>query len=421
MPSRFSFEGDGMHYGAANIERELIEAESGRAEVLADREKTLARLKKAKSGQKISIHGKKFTVDKGQAREGGKFDLVVKGGRGVDYVLMLPSGPKYLARLLNIGGRGMARSKGVSLSDVKLESDEVMGALSRLCEGVYDRAVTDPAHKPKKLASTIVSGLKKGIGRGTKVEVVKAEATMTRGWDYGFHGVFKITLPDGDSLRASFVVHFAKGEVSGNAQLDAKYGGVVSNPRASKADRVIESLISDVSRHLKRKTEDVELTEAGFTKGQRVTTPLGAGNVAYQRMAPPNYSKPASVSVVLDKKKTRSGYTGTVFKANDVKPLKESALDRLRANVLAEARLPRSRARKIVEMAAGMVRDRQAKEWLTRDEKGTWEKTAMDLYDKASKSPKFASASEKEVDKEIAIYLASLAVEARLRRARAGG
>jgi len=67
-----------------------------------------------------------------------------------------------------------------------------------------------------------------------------------------------------------------------------------------------------------------ELDEAkGFTKGQRVSTPLGPGDVAYQRMGPPNYSEPVSVSVVIDKKRNKPGYTGTMFKAKDVKPLKE--------------------------------------------------------------------------------------------------
>ena len=66
-----------------------------------------------------------------------------------------------------------------------------------------------------------------------------------------------------------------------------------------------------------------ELEEAGFQKGQRVQTPLGPGQVAYQRMGPPNYSKPVAVSVVLDAKQNKPGYTGTMFDAKKVKPLKE--------------------------------------------------------------------------------------------------
>lgn len=126
-----------------------------------------------------------------------------------------------------------------------------------LAEGVYDRAVTNPEHKPKKLAARLKKELTKGIGKGTKIEVVKAEATMPRGWDYGFHGILKITLPGGDSLKAAVTLHSAKEEASGNAHLDAKYGGVVSNPRGRDLDKVLSTMIGDVSRHLKKKTEEL--------------------------------------------------------------------------------------------------------------------------------------------------------------------
>lgn len=66
-----------------------------------------------------------------------------------------------------------------------------------------------------------------------------------------------------------------------------------------------------------------ELEESGFQKGQRVQTPSGPGTVAYQRMGPPNYSKPIAVSVVLDAKRDKPGYSGTMFDAKKVKPLKE--------------------------------------------------------------------------------------------------
>lgn len=72
---------------------------------------------------------------------------------------------------------------------------------------------------------------------------------------------------------------------------------------------------------LKESAEGLE--EAGFQRGQRVQTPLGPGQVAYQRMGPPNYSKPVAVSVVLDAKQNKPGYTGTIFDAEKVKPLKE--------------------------------------------------------------------------------------------------
>lgn len=77
--------------------------------------------------------------------------------------------------------------------------------------------------------------------------------------------------------------------------------------------------------------EDVELDEE-FRQGQRVKTPLGKGSVVYQRMGPPNYNKPVAVSVLLDKKSHMGSYTGTMFKAKDVKPLKEDVeLEALKA------------------------------------------------------------------------------------------
>jgi hypothetical protein len=55
-----------------------------------------------------------------------------------------------------------------------------------------------------------------------------------------------------------------------------------------------------------------------LTTGARVLTPLGLGTVAYVRMAPPEYTAPAAVSVVLDVKADRPGYTGTLFPATAV-------------------------------------------------------------------------------------------------------
>jgi hypothetical protein len=49
-----------------------------------------------------------------------------------------------------------------------------------------------------------------------------------------------------------------------------------------------------------------------------VSTPLGLGTVVYVRMAPPNFTEMAAVSVALDAKLNRAGYTGTMFDADDV-------------------------------------------------------------------------------------------------------
>lgn len=55
-----------------------------------------------------------------------------------------------------------------------------------------------------------------------------------------------------------------------------------------------------------------------FQRGQRVKTPLGYGMVAYQRMRSPEYSEAEAVSVVLEAKQNKPGYTGTIFRAEDV-------------------------------------------------------------------------------------------------------
>lgn len=57
-----------------------------------------------------------------------------------------------------------------------------------------------------------------------------------------------------------------------------------------------------------------------FYKGQKVNTPLGQGTVAYQRLDLDGRT-PYVVSVVLDSKKDIYSYTGTILKAEDVKPV----------------------------------------------------------------------------------------------------
>lgn len=65
-----------------------------------------------------------------------------------------------------------------------------------------------------------------------------------------------------------------------------------------------------------------------FDKGNRVITPGGPGEVVYRRMAPPTYAEVDVYSVCLDSKKAESEkppfptYTGTIYKAEQVKPEK---------------------------------------------------------------------------------------------------
>lgn len=57
-----------------------------------------------------------------------------------------------------------------------------------------------------------------------------------------------------------------------------------------------------------------------YRAGDRVSTPRGAGRVAYVRMSPPDYRAVAAVSVVLDSCRHRPDYAGSIFLASDVAP-----------------------------------------------------------------------------------------------------
>lgn len=118
-----------MQYGVANIEAELLaeafDVEKAKAELKAGgeaREAALPRLNKAKKGQKIMILGKTYSVEGNHGVTRGQVHLTLKGARGVHYMLTLPKEAKYMASILNTGGSGMARSKNVSVSEIKLES-----------------------------------------------------------------------------------------------------------------------------------------------------------------------------------------------------------------------------------------------------------------------------------------------------------
>lgn len=61
------------------------------------------------------------------------------------------------------------------------------------------------------------------------------------------------------------------------------------------------------------------MTRRTLDKGERVTTPLGLGTVAYVRMsALSGFTEAQSVSVVLDARRDDAGYGGTTFAASDV-------------------------------------------------------------------------------------------------------
>lgn len=70
----------------------------------------------------------------------------------------------------------------------------------------------------------------------------------------------------------------------------------------------------------------------------------------------------------------------------------------------------RKRMRKIVKLAAERTETDLIKDWLTRDERGTWEKMAQDLLEKTADAAKSLGMTEDQVDDEIstAILLSAL-------------
>ena len=127
----------------------------------------------------------------------------------------------------------------------------------------FARNIKTAEHKPKAVAARFVKAWKKQLGRGTQVCAIKAEATALSGWDYGFYGLFEITLADGAELRAAVSIHYdgptvrdfnrpgaVTVEASGNVTLDAAYGGVVGLARGSSWDQVEAELIRQTGAHL---------------------------------------------------------------------------------------------------------------------------------------------------------------------------
>lgn len=69
----------------------------------------------------------------------------------------------------------------------------------------------------------------------------------------------------------------------------------------------------------------------------------------------------------------------------------------------------------ILQMASKETTDPEVSSWLARDETGKWEKTVKNLWDMAQSSPAFDRLSDQEAHKEVAIMVASMALEAALR------
>lgn len=78
--------------------------------------------------------------------------------------------------------------------------------------------------------------------------------------------------------------------------------------------------------------------------------------------------------------------------------------------------IDRIRIRRIIQLAAKNAPS--AKEWLIRDEQGTWEREVVRLLGVVAEKPNAAEFSEKQVDKEVAVVVGLLALEALIQHAR---
>ena len=121
--------------------------------------------------------------------------------------------------------------------------------MKELIESKYhEQLISNPDHKPKKIAAAIKKMLGRKVG---KVEFVKADAFLPRGWDYGFYGIVKTTIPGGEVVNSAITINIADGEVSGNIQMDER--GIVAVSRRSNFDQVLREMISE----LKMKLENI--------------------------------------------------------------------------------------------------------------------------------------------------------------------
>ena len=77
-----------------------------------------------------------------------------------------------------------------------------------------------------------------------------------------------------------------------------------------------------------------------------------------------------------------------------------------------ETEYAQTRARRIVALAARKVTNAQAKSWLRCDERGTWEKTALEWWEKTAETRKEKSISDSVAENEIADRLVLLALQA---------
>lgn len=110
----------------------------------------------------------------------------------------------------------------------------------------------------REIAAKYVKALHRIKPRPQSITVRKAERTLPRGWDWGAYVVLDIILSNGESVSATITLCVADAEeASGNVQLDADYGGVITTARAQTPDGVIQRLMSDTADHLSRGLDSV--------------------------------------------------------------------------------------------------------------------------------------------------------------------
>lgn len=116
----------------------------------------------------------------------------------------------------------------------------------RVKTSVYDQLITNPDHKPGKIAALFKKELGSKIG---KVMVKEARTTMPTSWDYGTYVLFNVKCKDGEDVGGALTLYVGRGEVSGNVKLDAPRG-VVALSRGRTVDKVIKEMASDTRSNL---------------------------------------------------------------------------------------------------------------------------------------------------------------------------
>ena len=100
--------------------------------------------------------------------------------------------------------------------------------------------IKDPSMRPDAVAKRLSAAIKRKLGKGANVEIVKAEASMPRDWDYSNFIVLRVNGED-----VEFALRVAVGqEASGWSRVGAT--GVMPVPRDPDAKQVEAWLTSEI-------------------------------------------------------------------------------------------------------------------------------------------------------------------------------